>query len=441
MKGYGLVLGGGGSKGSYEVGVWKALRELDIPIIAVAGTSVGALNGAMVVQGDYNKAYDLWAGITFDKVFKIDKDIPLPDSGDKFDEIAALIKIAIHNKGLDITPLRKLLIENIDEEKIRESEIEFGFVTISITDKKPIIVFKENVPKGRMVDYLLASAALPVFQPLTIDGVRFLDGAFYDNLPISILIEKLFYNIISVDVSGLGRVKRIKEKDLNIIQIKNSEDLGYDLDFNPEFIKRNIELGYYDTMKAFNRYKGKNYYLSNTKFDLEFDLAQIKLIYDYLGIDRAKKTNPQNKYIIYKLIRTIKKHSASRNIKKYSDIIISAAEITAEIMEIDRLRDYTLEELIGIIIESYKSKKNEAEFLDFTAYVYENIIAVDAGSINEKIKKAVFESKFAAIYNIDIKDLTERTILFRRFLALTFPKLCIANIFLALVNLQYDFDS
>ncbi|HMM69555.1 MAG TPA: patatin-like phospholipase family protein, partial [Gudongella oleilytica] len=50
---YGLVLEGGGAKGSYHVGVYKALLEEGIPIGGVAGTSIGALNGAMIVQGDF----------------------------------------------------------------------------------------------------------------------------------------------------------------------------------------------------------------------------------------------------------------------------------------------------------------------------------------------------------------------------------------------------
>ena len=43
-KEFGLVLAGGGTKGAYEVGVWKALKELNINITAIAGTSIGALN-------------------------------------------------------------------------------------------------------------------------------------------------------------------------------------------------------------------------------------------------------------------------------------------------------------------------------------------------------------------------------------------------------------
>ena len=51
-KEYGLVFDGGGARGAYQIGAWKALREAGVKVCAVAGTSVGALNGAMVCMGD-----------------------------------------------------------------------------------------------------------------------------------------------------------------------------------------------------------------------------------------------------------------------------------------------------------------------------------------------------------------------------------------------------
>ena len=57
---FGLVLEGGGAKGAYQIGAWKALKELGIDIKGVAGTSVDALNGAMIVQDDFEKAYEVW---------------------------------------------------------------------------------------------------------------------------------------------------------------------------------------------------------------------------------------------------------------------------------------------------------------------------------------------------------------------------------------------
>ena len=57
---YGLVLAGGGVRGAYQIGVWKALKELKIKVSAVSGVSIGAVNGALFVQGSKTKAERLW---------------------------------------------------------------------------------------------------------------------------------------------------------------------------------------------------------------------------------------------------------------------------------------------------------------------------------------------------------------------------------------------
>ncbi|MBP3941474.1 MAG: patatin-like phospholipase family protein, partial [Christensenellaceae bacterium] len=46
-----VVLSGGGARGAYQAGAWKALRELDYQFDIVTGTSVGALNAAMMASG------------------------------------------------------------------------------------------------------------------------------------------------------------------------------------------------------------------------------------------------------------------------------------------------------------------------------------------------------------------------------------------------------
>ena len=63
-NGYGLVLAGGGCKGVYQIGAWRALREMDIPIECVVGTSVGAMNGALVALDRYDGAVELWKNMS-----------------------------------------------------------------------------------------------------------------------------------------------------------------------------------------------------------------------------------------------------------------------------------------------------------------------------------------------------------------------------------------
>ena len=94
---------------------------------AVAGTSVGALNGAMMVMGELEQALRLWENIRFSQVFDADDEQLKKLYDHKLSEVdfRTLFKDvmeAIHEGGLDIEPLRRLIAEWVDEEKIRASE-------------------------------------------------------------------------------------------------------------------------------------------------------------------------------------------------------------------------------------------------------------------------------------------------------------------------------
>ena len=69
-----LVLSGGGSRGAYECGAWQALRELNVRLDGVYGTSIGALNAALVAQGDLDAALDLWNNISIRQIVAVDED-------------------------------------------------------------------------------------------------------------------------------------------------------------------------------------------------------------------------------------------------------------------------------------------------------------------------------------------------------------------------------
>lgn len=75
-----VVLAGGGSRGAYQIGVWKAMRELHIDYQLVAGTSVGALNGALMVQQEYDKALQVWENISSQEI--VGDAIPQQDDPD-----------------------------------------------------------------------------------------------------------------------------------------------------------------------------------------------------------------------------------------------------------------------------------------------------------------------------------------------------------------------
>jgi predicted acylesterase/phospholipase RssA len=74
----GLVLGGGGAKGAYQVGCWKALRECGLAQFgALAGTSVGALNAVLVAQDAFERAERIWHDMRFGRVLRLRWHAPL----------------------------------------------------------------------------------------------------------------------------------------------------------------------------------------------------------------------------------------------------------------------------------------------------------------------------------------------------------------------------
>ena len=296
MKGFGLALGGGGTKGAYHMGVWKALSKMDIKISAVCGTSIGSINGAVIAQGDAQKAYQLWKSITLEKVVEISD---IKNIGNNLFDAKGFISVLssiYKNNGLETEPLRQLLEGIIDEEKLRASSVEFGLVTYSLESLEAVQLFREDIPKGRIIEYIMASASLPGLKTTVIDDKKYIDGGFADNIPANMLIERGITDIITVDVGGVGIVKGVPETGINHIQIKCSENIIGHMDFDSESINKMMKLGYYDCLKAFGRTAG-NYYSFNIS---DWHRARLRYSEDIiLGIEKAARIYGIDRLKIY----------------------------------------------------------------------------------------------------------------------------------------------
>ncbi|MCX7714713.1 MAG: patatin-like phospholipase family protein [Clostridia bacterium] len=296
MHSAGLVFAGGGVKGAYQIGVWQALTELGIKISGVAGTSIGSINGALFVQNDIETAFNLWTGITMDKIVNI----PCVRTDNLFDikNIFALIGEVYKNSGIDNAPLERLLNEIIDENKIRNSCIDYGLVTYSLTDRKEIELFKEDIPKGKLVKYMMASACLPGFKTQTIDDKVFIDGGVNNNMPVNMLINRGIRDIIAVDVGGVGISKSADISGINIFTIKCADNIIGTMDFNTENIKRSIKTGYYDCYKTFGRLLGEKYYFNSS----DYLIAKARYSYDMLmGMEYAALAFKIDNLAVYKV--------------------------------------------------------------------------------------------------------------------------------------------
>lgn len=256
----GLILEGGGVKGAYQVGALMAIRELGIEFDGVAGTSIGAVNGALYLEGGYAHLFDVWNKINTDTIFDISED-----------EINAL-------KGLDVKPaVFKYVLENrlkktikmlegsyqrsqeffenvVDEKSIRESDKDYGLVAFNISDMEPFEHMMCDIPKGKLVDYIIASATFPIFPAKVIDGKKYIDGGVYNNMPIN-LLENCGYKkilVIRTNPNEDRLFKRKIEENKDIFYIAPKADLGSPMAFSHRRVHVFSEMGYDDTKELFD---------------------------------------------------------------------------------------------------------------------------------------------------------------------------------------------
>ena len=296
MKKYGLVLAGGGGKGAYQIGAWQALREMGITFEAIAGVSIGGINGALIAAGDYDKAKEFWHNISVDKGVRFAKD--LPDSENLFSRKnwGVLFKEVIKSGGIDASPAAEFISQFIDEDKVRDSKIDLGVITVQMTQGVvPREIFVHEMPKGQLVDYLLASANIPLATNIGPEGEKFLDGGAYDNTPLMTLKKRGYNRLIIVDISNIkGVAHNINYLNSEIVHIRpyDIDDLGAAFDFDDAVIDRRIRLGYLDTQKAFSNLLGNIYYFEPHTFRIMVKrysadtVLQIEQMAHQLGIEK-----------------------------------------------------------------------------------------------------------------------------------------------------------
>ena len=262
---YGLVLAGGGAKGIYQIGAWRAIRELEIPITCVVGTSVGAMNGAMVACGQYEGAVALWENMSIEKGFSLPEPLRVPDRLFSLKNADILIREMWRNGGLDISPIRKELEALVDEDALRASPVEFGLVTFELSRRQPRHLFRDQIPRGRLMDYIMASSAYPGLKQPEIYGHKYLDGGVIDNVPVKMMMRRHPDNIIVVNSGDVGLPKGLDPK-MNLVYIKPIDSLGTAFEFRPETARTKMDMGWYDTMKAFGRFSGEWMYFPNEEY-------------------------------------------------------------------------------------------------------------------------------------------------------------------------------
>lgn len=420
---YALVLGGGGAKGSYQIGVWKALKSLNIKLDAVIGTSVGALNGAMIAMNDYQQALDIWQSMELKNIISIpesfvEENINLLKK-DNITEIKNLYNSFISKGGADTTPLKNAINNFLSEEKIRKRNIDLGLVTYDISNFKPIELFLENIPNGKLATYLLGSATLPGFQITQISGKKLVDGGLYDNIPYNLTRKRGYKRIIVVDISGPGVNRKINYHGTDTIYIKNSSDTGSILGFTEKQLENNIQMGYNDTMKIFGQLHGEQFTVDLKRSNYQ---KLVKIYY-------SKKFQDKISLFINKLNIDYNNDILSLVPDEYrfrKDIVLALAECTANCLKINNNKAYHFDELLNIINDKKTNITNKKRDISIQ-------------SIIEMIKsyKSIFNIpalEYEQVLNSIIGKKSDETAVLKSKL---FPEITTTKIFLKLIEELY----
>lgn len=345
-----IVLSGGGSKGAYQIGVWKALRELHVKYDIVTGTSVGALNGAFMVQKDYKKAKKIWDTISMDKIFG--KEINTKNNVELYKVYA---KEFIESNGIDPKGLEEIIASCLDKKKFYKSNIDFGLITLNVSNKKPLLLKKKDIPEDKLEDYLIASASCyPAFKPKEINDKKFIDGGYYDNTPINLAIELGATEAIVVDLNAPGITKKTN-KNIPITRIKPNNTLANFLEFDKDLAKADMKYGYNDTMKVFKKYEGRKYtFTKNT-------ITKLKNKYQdtFVHIFREVISSKAALQAINKILNI---DDIEENLDKIIDkVILRSMEHLGSKYHLDDTRIYTLKSFNKLLISNFKHTiKDEA---------------------------------------------------------------------------------
>lgn len=269
---WGLVLSGGGAKGAYQIGVWKAMQEAGLcdRIAGISGASIGSLNAVLFAAGDLEKAQKAWKKVNLLTVF--DTEWSMIDGIEGF----ALREGMLH-----------LVKDYVDYEKVRTYPYEI-FCSIARIITKEYYEGEycnvQGVDRERLELVLAASSAMPViYEAVQIDGAMYRDGGLCDNVPIRPLYEQGYRKIM---VIGLDKAQKRHERKFpeaefwSVYPSYSLGDIEGTLNFRQDFITFCRKLGYHDGKRWFAAYQNgqvdEEALAGQAKADYELIMAEIR---------------------------------------------------------------------------------------------------------------------------------------------------------------------
>lgn len=343
-KEYGIVLEGGGARGAYQIGAWKALKEAGIKIRGIAGTSVGALNGALMCMDDYENAQEVWENISYSRIMDVDDEVmgQLFSGKLSVSEFNSLLFSTMKERGIDVTPLRELIAEHVDVEKILNSPTGFYVLTFSVDEMKELDIDMKTLEPEYIPDILLASAYIfPLFKNEKLHGKMFIDGGVINNVPLGSLVDRGYEDIIMIRIYGIGREKKVKlPEGTSVYSVEPRVDLGNIIEFDSEKSRLNMKIGYYDAKRLL-------YGLSGTIYYIDEDYTEAQCLQK---LCRGYEDSSLRRVVEVEFAKTA--HELKLGLTwTYKELYFGILEAAAKFCHVPKYKIYTPEELEEALIE------------------------------------------------------------------------------------------
>lgn len=179
QKKIGLALGSGSARGWAHIGIIEALKEHDIKIDYLAGTSIGAFVGAFYATGEFDYLKQFALGLDWK-------------------EVVSFFDVRFPTKGfLDGGRINQLISKQMENQLIEKTEIPFAVVSTNLNTGKELVL-----KKGKIVDAVRASISIPgVFTPFRKRKELLVDGGLVNPVPVNIVKEMGADIVIAVDLN------------------------------------------------------------------------------------------------------------------------------------------------------------------------------------------------------------------------------------------------
>ena len=228
-------------------------------------------------------------------------------------------------------------------------------MTFNLSDFKPNELLKKDIKPEKLKEYVLASATcFPAFKIKNINDEQFIDGGYYDNLPINLAIDMDAKEIIAVDLNEIGLKQKVKDKSIKIKYISPKNDLGSFLIFDSNQAKKNIKYGYNDTLKVYNKLDGNKYtfkynhlYKNYKKISREFNNL-LKELFE----NNEDNKNIYDNFIKYSQFNKLLKKEIEDRIT-----INETIEFLGDIYNLDDTKIYHIREFNRLILKNNKEYK------------------------------------------------------------------------------------